>query len=117
MAIDRRPIDQMILDVGPEAFCRLAGLFQDETRGAVAEMGGRLAALDWRELGRQAHSMKHATASFGLIDLAAAAASLERAADGGDAEAASQSLAQLTDRIDAEVVAFAALIAELGAPE
>jgi len=117
MAIDRRPIDQMILDVGPEAFRRLARLFQDETRGAAAEMRGLFAAQDWRELGRHAHSMKHATASFGLVDLAAAAAGLEQAADGGDAGAAAGSLAQLTDRIDAEVTAFAALIDEIAVPE
>ena len=80
MRIDRRPIDQMVLDVGGEAFQRLARLFEDETRGAVVALRALLIAEDWRELGRQAHSLKHATSSFGLIDLAALAALIEKAA-------------------------------------
>ncbi len=49
-----------------------------------------LGTQDWRELGRQAHSLKHATSSFGLTDLAAIAARIETAADaqrGAEAEA------------------------------
>src|SRR6185503_8025483 len=89
MAIDRRPIDQMVLDVGGDAFQRLARLFEEETRGAVVALRSLLGTQDWRELGRQAHSLKHSTSSFGLTDLAATAALIEKAADahrGADAE-------------------------------
>ena len=89
MGLDRRPIDQMVLDVGGEAFQRLARLFEEETRGSVVALRSLLDAQDWRELGRQAHSLKHATSSFGLTDLAAIAALIEKAADahrGADAE-------------------------------
>jgi HPt (histidine-containing phosphotransfer) domain-containing protein len=89
MGLDRRPIDQMVLDVGGDAFQRLARLFEEETRGAVVALRSLLGAQDWRELGRQAHSLKHATSSFGLTDLAAIAALIEKAADahrGADAE-------------------------------
>lgn len=90
MAIDRRPIDQMVLDVGGDAFQRLARLFEEETRGAVVALRSLLGTQDWRELGRQAHSLKHSTSSFGLTDLAAMAALIEKAADahrGAEAEA------------------------------
>ncbi len=89
MAVDRRPIDQMVLDVGGEAFQRLARLFEEETRGVVVALRSLLDTEDWRELGRQAHSLKHATSSFGLADLAVLAARIEQAADahkGADAE-------------------------------
>ena len=116
MAVDRCPIEQMVLDVGEPAFLRLARLFEAETRDAVVEMRRRLAIADWRELGRQAHSLKHATASFGLTELAAAAQAVEQAADGGDAEAATWSMASLTDRTEATIVEFTALIAEIARP-
>ena len=111
--IDRRPIDQMIVDVGPEAFRRLAALFQEETRGAVVEMQRCLAAADWRELGRQAHSLKHSTASFGLADLAAVSLRLESAADGGDAEAAAGHLAALAARAEIVLTEFSKLIEDI----
>ncbi len=90
MSVDRRPIDQMVLDVGGEAFQRLARLFEEETRGVVVALRTLLSTQDWRELGRQAHSLKHATSSFGLVELAAIAARIEHAADahqGAEAEA------------------------------
>ena len=90
MGVDRRPIDQMVLDVGGGAFQRLARLFEEETRGAVVALRSLLGMQDWRELGRQAHSLKHATSSFGLTELAAIAARIENAADakaGAEAEA------------------------------
>jgi HPt (histidine-containing phosphotransfer) domain-containing protein len=36
------------------------------------------------ELGRRAHSLKHAATSFGLVGLAAVAFRIEQAADAGD---------------------------------
>jgi HPt (histidine-containing phosphotransfer) domain-containing protein len=103
MGLDRRPIDQMVLDVGGEAFQRLARLFEEETRGAVVALRSLLDARDWRELGRQAHSLKHATGSFGLTDLAAIAALIEKAADarrGADAEV---QLALLEAQVDGDL--------------
>jgi HPt (histidine-containing phosphotransfer) domain-containing protein len=103
MGLDRRPIDQMVLDVGGEAFQRLARLFEEETRGAVVALRSLLGTQDWRELGRQAHSLKHATSSFGLTDLAAIAALIEKAADahrGADAEV---QLALLEAEVDSDL--------------
>jgi HPt (histidine-containing phosphotransfer) domain-containing protein len=103
MGLDRRPIDQMVLDVGGDAFQRLARLFEEETRGAVVALRSLLDARDWRELGRQAHSLKHATGSFGLTDLAAIAALIEKAADahrGADAEV---QLALLEAQVDGDL--------------
>ena len=110
MAIDRAPIDQMILDVGAPAFRRLALLFVEETRGAVVEIRRLLDAQDWRELGRQAHSLKNSTASFGLTALSATALLLERAADAGEAEAAAEQVGTLEVSAVAELAALEALL-------
>jgi HPt (histidine-containing phosphotransfer) domain-containing protein len=103
MPLDRRPIEQMIADVGEEPFQRLARLFESETRETVEEMRRLLAAEDWRELGRQAHSLKHATASFGLADLAEAAYALERAADSLKPDEAAGLVARLEQMIAGEL--------------
>jgi HPt (histidine-containing phosphotransfer) domain-containing protein len=103
MGVDRRPIDQMVLDVGGEAFQRLARLFEEETRGAVVALRSLHSAQDWRELGRQAHSLKHATSSFGLTDLAAIAALIEQAADAGQGAAAETHLALLEAQVDGDL--------------
>jgi HPt (histidine-containing phosphotransfer) domain-containing protein len=103
MAIDRRPLDQMVQDVGPEAFQRLARLFEDETRGTVIALRQLLGEADWRELGRHAHSMKHATGSFGLIDLAAIAAAIERAADAHLPAEAEAQVTALEAAVDADL--------------
>lgn len=110
MAVDRRPIDQMVLDVGDEAFRRLARLFEDETRGAVVALRELLAAEDWRELGRQAHSLKHATSSFGLIDLAAIAAGIENAADARRKAEAEAAVAALEAAADSDLAALDGLL-------
>lgn len=103
MPLDRRPIEQMIADVGEVAFQRLAHLFETETRDTVAEMRRLLGGQDWRELGRQAHSLKHATASFGLADLAEAAYGLESAADAMKADEAKVLVARLEQIIAGEL--------------
>jgi HPt (histidine-containing phosphotransfer) domain-containing protein len=103
MAVDRRPIDQMVLDVGGDAFQRLARLFEEETRGVVVALGTLLNDQDWRELGRQAHSLKHATSSFGLDDLAAIAALIEGAADAHKGAEAAVQLARLEAKADADL--------------
>jgi HPt (histidine-containing phosphotransfer) domain-containing protein len=103
MGVDRRPLDQMVLDVGGDAFQRLARLFEEETRGAVVALRTVLADRDWRELGRQAHSLKHATSSFGLIDLAAVAALIEKAADAQKGAEAAVQLARLETEVDADL--------------
>jgi HPt (histidine-containing phosphotransfer) domain-containing protein len=95
MPLDRLAIERMIADVGEAAFQRLARLFESETRAAVVEMRRLLEARDWRELGRQAHSLKHATASFGLADPSAVAQALERAADTAEAAEAAELVAHL----------------------
>ena len=110
MAIDRAPIDQMILDVGAPAFRRLALLFAEETRGAVADIRRLLDAQDWRELGRQAHSLKNSTASFGLAALSATALLLERAADAAEAEAAAEQVGILETSTVAELAALETLL-------
>jgi HPt (histidine-containing phosphotransfer) domain-containing protein len=103
MGLDRRPIDQMVLDVGGDAFQRLARLFEEETRGAVVALRSLLGTQDWRELGRQAHSLKHATSSFGLTDLAGLAAAIEQAADAQKAAEAETALARLEADVDADL--------------
>jgi HPt (histidine-containing phosphotransfer) domain-containing protein len=103
MPLDRRPIDQMIADVGEEAFHRLARLFESETREAVIEMRRLLGIQDWRELGRQAHSLKHATASFGLTGLAETAFALERAADAAKPDEAARWVGRLERTVAGEL--------------
>ena len=115
VALDRRPIDQMVLDVGSEAFQRLVRLFEDETRGAVGALRAELAAEDWRELGRQAHSLKHATSSFGLTGLAEIAARMERAADAHQAAEAEAQLAVLEAEVDLALAELDRLLKTLAA--
>jgi HPt (histidine-containing phosphotransfer) domain-containing protein len=104
MGVDRRPIDQMVLDVGGDAFQRLARLFEEETRGAVVALRTLLNDQDWRELGRQAHSLKHATSSFGLNELASLAALIEQAADAHESAEAEMQLALLEAAAGADLV-------------
>jgi HPt (histidine-containing phosphotransfer) domain-containing protein len=115
MRIDRRPIDQMVLDVGGEAFQRLARLFEDETRGAVVALRALLIAEDWRELGRQAHSLKHATSSFGLTVLAARAARIEKAADAHKGPEADAQLAVLEAEVDGDLAELDRLLRTIDA--
>ena len=115
MAVDRRPIDQMVLDVGSEAFQRLARLFEDETRGVVVALRALLTEQDWRELGRQAHSLKHATSSFGLTELAAIAARIEKAADAHRAAEAEAHVAELEAETDADLMALDRLLKTIDA--
>lgn len=85
MAFDRPTADQMIRDVGAEAFCRLATYFVEETGHeieaieALAVQSPKGATL--KELGRRGHSLKNAAGSFGLAEIAQAARALEAAGD------------------------------------
>lgn len=89
MPFNRPIVDQMIQDVGGAAFCRLAKLFIEETAGELDAIDRLAASLqDMRELGRRAHSLKNAAASFGLADLAAAARDLEAASDAANSQTA-----------------------------
>jgi two-component system, sensor histidine kinase and response regulator len=115
MTIDRRPIDQMVLDVGGDAFQRLARLFEEETRGAVVALRSVLVAGDWRELGRQAHSLKHATSSFGLTELAAIAAHIERAADAQQSAEAEAQIAVLEVEADTDLAELDRLLKAIAA--
>ena len=115
MAVDRRPIDQMVLDVGAEAFQRLARLFEEETRGAVVALRSLLCALDWRELGRQANSLKHATSSFGLAELAATAALIEQAADAHRGAEAEVQLVALESAVDGDLAELDRLLTTIAA--
>jgi len=103
MGVDRRPIDQMVLDVGGDAFQRLARLFEEETRAAVVALRSLLGTEDWRELGRQAHSLKHSTSSFGLTELASVAALIEKAADAQRGAEAEVQLALLEAAVDPDL--------------
>jgi HPt (histidine-containing phosphotransfer) domain-containing protein len=113
MPLDRNPIEQMIVDVGAEAFQRLARLFETEAREAVVEMRRLLGVQDWRELGRLAHSLKHSTVSFGLPDLAFVATELERAADAAKAVAAAELITQLEQMIGSELTELDLALREL----
>lgn len=93
----------MVLDVGGDAFQRLARLFEEETRGVVVALRTLINDHDWRELGRQAHSLKHATSSFGLVDLAAVAALIEEAAEMQRGAEAEMQLALLEAAVDADL--------------
>jgi HPt (histidine-containing phosphotransfer) domain-containing protein len=115
MAVDRRPIDQMVLDVGGDAFQRLARLFEEETRGAVVALRSLLGTRDWRELGRQAHSLKHSTSSFGLTDLAAIAARIEQAADAHRGAEAEAQLALLEAAVDADLAELESVLKRIDA--
>ena len=96
MVFNRPIVEQMILDVGGDAFCRLAKLFIEETAGELDAIDRLAASLeDLRELGRRAHSLKNAAASFGLADLAAAARELEAASDSADLQTAKKAAMRL----------------------
>jgi HPt (histidine-containing phosphotransfer) domain-containing protein len=113
MGLDRRPTDQMVLDVGGDTFQRLARLFEEETRGAVVALRTLLGTQDWRELGRQAHSLKHATGSFGLTDLATMAALIEKAADAQRGAEAEAQLALLEAAVDANLAELTRLLDQI----
>jgi HPt (histidine-containing phosphotransfer) domain-containing protein len=115
MPVDRRPIDQMVEDVGPEAFQRLARLFAEETQAAATELRRQLEAENWRELGRQAHSLKHATSSFGLTQLATRAAALEKAADAQRGVEAAIELTALEAETGTDLAALDRLLQEMWA--
>lgn len=115
MAIDRRPIEQMRLDVGVDAFRQLVRLFDEETRGVLVALRSVLDAQDWRELGRQAHSLKHATGSFGLTRLAELAAGIEKAADAGRAAEAEAQLALLEAEADGDLAELDQVLKAIGA--
>ena len=69
--------------------------------------------MNLRELGRQAHSLKHSTSSFGLIDLAATAAGVEKAADAQQGAEAAAELALLEKEADGELAALQQLLKTL----
>jgi HPt (histidine-containing phosphotransfer) domain-containing protein len=115
MGVDRRPIDQMVLDVGGDAFQRLARLFEEETRGAVVALRSLLGTQDWRELGRQAHSLKHSTSSFGLAELADLAALIEKAADAHRGAEAEVQLVLLEGAVDPDLEALDRLLRTIDA--
>ena len=117
-AFDRPIVDQMILDVGGEAFSRLAKLFIDET-AAELDAIERLAASsqDMRELGRRAHSLKNAAGSFGLAALAAAARELEAASDAADGHAATRAAQQLRAAHDAGMPALLNIVGDFSGPK
>ncbi len=120
MAFNLSIVEQMILDIGPAAFCRLARLFVEETVGEVATMealAGSLQATtaDCRELGRRAHSLKNAAGSFGLAGLAQAARKVERACDSNDVAAALPATAALRAAGDMEMPDLLDLIARTSA--
>ncbi|HEY4162540.1 MAG TPA: Hpt domain-containing protein [Dongiaceae bacterium] len=114
MTLDRRLIDQMVADVGPEAFGRLAALFQEETWQSIEDITHLAAApaekTDWRELGRRAHSLKHAATSFGLVGLAAVAFRIEQAADAGDKAVVENRTASLKAVAEMELGVFGDVI-------
>jgi HPt (histidine-containing phosphotransfer) domain-containing protein len=117
MPLARALIDQMIIDVGPEVFRQLATLYQQETRQAVQDVR-RLAEapaerVDWREIGRRAHSLKHAALSFGLNELAALAYRIEQAADAGDGETVTRETSVLQAISEPNLAELAALVIDM----
>jgi HPt (histidine-containing phosphotransfer) domain-containing protein len=114
MSFNRPIVDQMILDVGGEAFCRLAKLFIEETAAELDAIDGLAASMrDLRELGRRAHSLKNSAGSFGLVDLAAAARDLEAASDSEDLRYATQTAKRLRIAYDADMPNLLSIVGEI----
>ncbi len=120
MAFNLPIVEQMIQDVGPATFCRLARMFIEEAAGELAAVEALAASLragapECRELGRRAHSLKNAAGSFGLDALALAARRLEQACDNADPAAALPAAAGLRAAGDAEMPDLLELIARISA--
>ena len=82
-AIDRTVLDQLREDLGPDHLPVAIDIFLKDLRARVAVLRteGQSAAV----LRKEAHAIKGAAATFGLVRLAARAAELESAARHGEA--------------------------------
>jgi HPt (histidine-containing phosphotransfer) domain-containing protein len=80
----------------------------------VVALRSLLASRDWRELGRQAHSLKHSTASFGLTDLATTATLIETAADVQNGAEAEAQLALLERAVDGDLAELDGVLRTIG---
>jgi hypothetical protein len=108
-AIDRAALDRLAEEIGMDAACLTMQVFIAETRDRLARM--RALVLDEARpiLRTQAHTLKGAAATLGLLQVSALALALEREAE--DISAAD--LAAALDRIEA---AFADALGQLPAP-
>jgi HPt (histidine-containing phosphotransfer) domain-containing protein len=107
--LDRVIIDQLIEDIGQEAFLRLSRQFLDETRDRLASITACREAAQWRDMARHAHSLKSTSQSFGLPRTGRVAQSLQVAGDQEDISAIDLLIPSLIDTAAIECREFEAL--------
>ncbi len=74
------------LEVEPELFLTVLGMFRDATATYAAEIADKLASGELQEARRHAHSLKGEAATVGAVTLSAAAAALEKAIVNGESQ-------------------------------
>ena len=79
LLLDRALIDEMLEDFSPAAFSQMLARLLSDHSGSCAAVASTLRSGDFGEIKSQAHSLKGATASFGLRGVAAVALQLEQA--------------------------------------
>ncbi|MCC7275528.1 MAG: PAS-domain containing protein [Alphaproteobacteria bacterium] len=96
---DPAALERMRADVGRTVADRLTRMFLAELRERSTAMSVALADGQMKDLRRVAHTIKGGAQTFGLVHLAQASLTLERAADAGDAEP----LAAIVEQVAAEI--------------
>lgn len=95
--IDQAILAQLEADTGQEALLGLIETYIEETKARLVRMSEQQAQFDFATLGREAHSLKSASKTFGALPLGVLAAELERSV----AERRSETAARLMKQIPA----------------
>lgn len=95
--LDRKTIEMLCFELDRESVEEMVRMFLDDLDGQVANCVRLLAAEEWGNLEREAHSLKGSAASLGADTLAEAAHKTEDAAAKSDAFRASEGVARLRE--------------------
>lgn len=120
--IDDDTIAALVQAVGVETAKELTGFFIEETHTRLGRMAGLVATLgqgdNWAALERDAHSLKSASASFGLPGLSGQAKTLEgTATSASDIQEAATLFSTLFDDAKTQLFALEAKINSIKAKD
>ena len=107
--VDSTVLAQLESDTSRETLRHLVETYVEETRPRIERMVQALARNDVTLLGRDAHSLKSTSQTFGALKLGALAAELEKAITDGKLQAASDIMARLPQLARDSLVAIEAL--------
>ena len=94
--LDLEIFHQFLVDVGPAAK-ELVCLFADETKARLLLMDQLASARDWMTLAVEAHALKGASKTYGLVRLPEIARLLEQACRNNDGESSLRIMGDLPD--------------------